>query len=333
MKLNTDLIVERITKEEILKRTTEYDIYNYYMPYKFKLGRVTSSPFREDVHPSFAIFKSNRDGALLFKDFATNQVGDCFKFVSLLFDLNLNQTLEKIWSDIIDKNLKATKQGLYIKEYYKNRKTLISIKRKNFTKIDDKFWGKYNIDRDTLKKYNVFPISKFWVNDIESRFEYSDESPMYAYKVFNSFKIYRPYSELKKDKWRSSCGIYDIQGWEQLPDNGDLLVITKSLKDVMVLSLFNIPSIAPQGENAPIPEKAVYELKKRFKRLVLLYDYDEAGEKGAKDINKQFDIDYVFIPKHYSLADVKDISDHVKEFGVNETKELIKELFYEKEVK
>lgn len=327
MKFTTDLIVEQITTEEILKRTTEYDIYSYYMPSKFQIGRVVSSPFREDKHPSFGIFKSTRTGSLLFKDQATGEVGDCFKFVSLMYGITFKETVDKIWNDIIAKNLSVTKQGRIITEYYKNKKTIISVKRKNFTDTDDAYWGQYHITRDKLKEYNVFPISKFWVNEYISQFVYTEDSPMYAYKIFNSFKVYRPYSEFKKDKWRSGCSQYDIQGWEQLPEEGELLVITKSLKDVMVLSLFNICSIAPPGETTMISENAINELKKRFKRIVLLYDYDDAGQTGANKMKNAYDLESIFIPKHYlDLYKVKDISDYIKEFGVEQTQSLLKEL-------
>ena len=153
---------------------------------------------------------------------------------------------------------------------------------------------------------------------------------MYGYKIFNSFKVYRPKSKLKKDKWRSGCGQYDIQGWTQLPDSGELLVITKSLKDIMVLSLFGIPSIAPHGENTLLPRNVVDEAKKRFKRLIMLYDYDDGGLAGVKKMQEEYDIPYTFIPKHYlDIYGVKDISDHIKEFGRESTEKLIKDLIYD----
>ncbi len=327
MKFNTDIVVEKITEEEILKRTTEFDIYDFYMPTKFEIGKIMSSPFRNDQNPSFGIFKSSKTGSLLFKDQATGDIGNCFKFVKILTYKTYKEALKDIWSNIIEKNIQPSKQGKIIRDRYKNRKTMISIKRKNFTKSDDEYWGQYKITRDILKKYQVYPISKMMVNDKPLEFKYSPDNPMYAYKVYNSFKIYRPYSEERKNKWRSNCGLYDIQGWEQLPKKGDLIVITKALKDVMVLSLFNVPAIAPQGEQSLIPKEVVNELKKRFKRIVMLYDYDEGGMMGVDKMKKEYGFEHVYIPKHYlELYNVKDISDHIKEFGFNKTKKLLKEL-------
>ena len=47
---------------------------------------------------------------------------------------------------------------------------------------------------------------------------------MYAYKVYNNFKIYRPLAD-KYTKWRNNLTDYDIQGYEQLPQKGDILFI------------------------------------------------------------------------------------------------------------
>jgi len=326
MKINTEHIVEQINEEEILKRTTEYDIYSFYMPKNFEIGRIMSSPFRDDLHPSFGIFKSSKTGALLFKDQATGDVGNCFKFVSLLFNLKYGPAITKIWEEVVTKGV-ISPQGVEIRDYYKNKKTIVSVKRKNFTKTDDEYWGQYGITRDMLKKYDVFPIQRFWVNEFISKFEYTEDNPMYAYKIFNSFKVYRPKTKLKKDKWRSGCGQYDIQGWDQLPWTGDTLVITKSLKDIIVLSLFGIPSIAPHGESTLLPRNVVDQARKRFKTLVMLYDYDDGGLAGVKKMQKEYGIPYKFIPKHYlEIYGVKDISDHIKEFGKKATNKLIKEL-------
>ena len=59
---------------------------------------------------------------------------------------------------------------------------------------------------------------------------------MYAYKVNSKFKIYRPLNS-KYTKWRTNLEITDIQGYAQLPDTNDLLIITKSLKDIAEQSL------------------------------------------------------------------------------------------------
>lgn len=95
----------------------------------------------------------------------------------------------------------------------------------------------------------------------------------------------------------------------------------------MALSLFGIHAIAPQGEHQLVPRKVVDEAKKRFKSLVMLYDYDSAGVAGATKAKEEYNIPTVYIPKHYlELYNTKDVSDCIKEFGLKKTHELIKEL-------
>ena len=321
----------------ILNKTTEYDIYCFYANRKFQVGTITNSPLRIDKHPSFGLFKPSNTNVLFFKDLSTGEAGNCVKFVQLLFNIKYKKALQKIWNDISKKDLGITNEGERLTDWTPKYKRELSIRRKNYTEIDYNYWNQYGISIDTLKKYDVFPISTFWIDEIQSPLKYTKESPMYAYKIFDSFKIYRPFSETKKDKWRTNCNNDYIQGWQQMSSQfkdwsedkiqGDLLVITKALKDVMVLSQFNVPAIAPQSELSMIPRKVVYELKKRFKRIVVMFDYDNGGIKGAEALKSKYDLEVQFIPKHYiDLYQSKDISDFMKTFGKEKTKELLNEM-------
>jgi len=315
----------------ILRMLDAYDIYTYYIGKDIKINKPLNSPLREDKNPSWSLFKS-RNGDLMYKDFATGESGNVITLVRNLFNLTYKKAMEKIWSDMI--TCEKMKNGFVRsapERVYKS-KTTISIKRKYFTRRDDQYWGSYGLDRDTLKQFNVYPISEFWINDMPQSFYYTDDNPMYAYKMFDKFKIYRPLSKYKKDKWRNNCGSYDLQGLEQLPDKGGLLIITKSLKDVMVLYKYGYTSVAPQSENSTIPKAVMDNLKSRFDDIIIFFDYDEGGIRGAESLRKKFDLDKTFIPKHYlDIYGIKDISDFAKEMSEDKTIELLKELFNGKE--
>ena len=60
-------------------------------------------------------------------------------------------------------------------------------------------------------------------------------------------------------------------------EGGDYLVITKSLKDVMCLYEFGIPAIAPCSENLFLTENQYEKIKRKFKRIYVLYDNDKPG--------------------------------------------------------
>ena len=67
--------------KDILKLTTEYDIYSFYIGDQFKIGKVMRSPLREDIHPSFGIYKSSIGGNLMWKDQATGKTGNVIQFI------------------------------------------------------------------------------------------------------------------------------------------------------------------------------------------------------------------------------------------------------------
>ena len=319
---NTKKIIDDITFNDIINETSEEAIYQYYLGKQIKINKPISSPFREDKNPSWSLYRGRK--YLRYMDFATGESGNVIDFVKKKEGLGYKKTLELIWNDLVINGYTA-RTNPFIE---KNNKTIIGIKRKNFTKTDDIYWKQFNISRNTLKKFNVTPIEKFWVNEVESPLIYDRSSPMYAYKVFDKFKIYRPYSIEKKDKWRNNCNLYDLQGLEQLPKKGKLLIITKSLKDVMVLYEFGYTAIAPQSEQSNIPKSLLKNLKERFEKITVFFDYDEGGLSGAKKLAKQHSIDYIFIDKFYlDIYNIKDISDFTKEMSKEKTLELLKQLF------
>ena len=325
---NTLAVTDNITLEKILNIIDEYHIYSYYIGKPVKVNGPISSPFRKDLNPSWSLFRSKQND-IMYKDFATGDTGNVVKFVRTMFSLSYHKALEKIWNDLILPG-KIKQRKPRIETEPKTPSKIIGIKRKNFTKTDDDFWNPYGIDREVLKKFNVYPIDCFWVNNIQQPFKYEKDSPMYAYKVFDKFKIYRPFSKKREDKWRNNCGPYDVQGYEQLPKTGELLIITKSLKDVMTLYTLGYSAISPQSENSSIPRKVIEDLKDRFVHLVVLYDNDEGGIIGARKLLDKYNIPITFISKHYNdLYRIKDISDHHREFGKNKTIELIEQVLDE----
>jgi DNA primase len=327
MVYNTNHVIENLCLEELLKKITEYDVYHHYLGSKFKVGQIMSSPFREDKHPSFGVFKSS-NGALLWKDQATGKTGNIVTFVKEIENLYHNkQALKLIYDKFVKGIIQPTTEGIRVREHYDRLRKSISIKRQNFTKNDDEYWQQYHISRETLKKYNVYPITFFWVDDVLQPFTYTKDSPMYAYKIFDKFKIYRPYSQYKKDKWRTNCSTIDIQGFEQLPEEGDLLILTKSLKDIMVLDELGYTAVALQSENDKLNYKIFNNLSERFKKIVILFDNDEPGKESAAKLASEYNIEYCFIDSSiYELYNVKDISDYIHIFGKEQTIKLLKSL-------
>lgn len=308
---------DNITLDWILSKVTEYDIYAKYIG-QFKVGMIYNSPFRKDKNPSFGIYYSKRTKQLLFKDHGTGECGNVIKFVSLFTG---KTEYNDILSDIVDKlNITNNTKLVSSKQYIPPTETVIGVVRQEFTDVDINYWKQFNISINTLKKFNVNSIEYYLCNGIVKG-TYKRENPMYAYKVYNNFKIYRPLAD-KYTKWRNNLTDYDIQGYEQLPQKGDILFITKSMKDVMCLHEMDYPAVSPSSESTFLPKDVLEQLKTRFKRIIILFDRDVAGVKRSRKLSRETGLEAIFINKKFKA---KDVSDAVKANSFEEIKNWLDE--------
>lgn len=302
---------------DLLEKVSDYDIYSYYLG-SFKPGKLMNSPLRsDDKMPSFAIFPT-KTGALLFKDHGTGIAGNAVKFIKLYKGIQTRDELERELLRIVRKtNPTLGEVNTTRVKTVDSGPVEIGIVRQPFTEVDKKYWKKFHISIDTLKKFNVFSIKYFLCNRVV-RGTYKEDNPMYAYKVQDRFKIYRPLAS-KYTKWRTNLTNRYVQGLSELPqEGGNLLIITKSLKDVMCLYEMGFNAIAASSETTFIPEDILESLRSKWKHIVIIYDRDATGMKTAREYSKQYKIDAIFVHKKFKA---KDISDAVRDnsfFAVKE---------------
>ena len=292
--------------KDLLEKVDDYTIFSYYLG-PFKIGQLMNSPLRNnDKVPSFAVFRG-RNGDLLFKDHGIGEAGNALKFIKIIKGIQTREELERELLRIVRRmnptmNIKA---ATYNKEQLE---TDIGIVRQPFTQVDKEYWKQFHISLDTLKKFNVFSIKYFLCNRVV-RGTYKEANPMYAYKVFDKFKIYRPLAS-KYTKWRTNLTNRHVQGLAELPkEGGNLLIITKSLKDVMCLYEMGFYAISASSETTFIPEDILQSLRSKWKRIVILYDRDKTGMLKAKTYSRQYKLIPIFVNKRFNA---KDISDAVK---------------------
>jgi hypothetical protein len=253
---------------------------------------------------------------LLWKDFSTGECGNIVKLVERLTGkTNYNDILEDITAQL---NVTPSSDKVSFKQYIPT-KPEIGIVRQNWAERDLEYWGQYNIDKDTLKKFNVFVI-KHYLSDGIVKWSYTEDNPMYAYKIDDKFKIYRP-KATKAIKWRSSTTNANVQGLAQLKKTGDILIITKSLKDVMVLYKMGIAAISPSSETSFISDKLLTELQSRFKKIIVIFDRDSTGVTQLRKVCKEKHIIPLLVNKRFKA---KDISDAVVINGFNKIETWLK---------
>ena len=89
------------------------------------------------------------------------------------------------------------------------------------------------------------------------------------------------------DKFRGQNNGDILEGYEQLPDEWEHLIITKSTKDIMTLRRIGVVSCSPTSENSfrtLLSKKD--ELNERFKRKFIFFDNDTPGIKASRLIHE-----------------------------------------------
>ena len=294
--------------KDLLDKLDDYDIYSYYVG-QFKIGKLFNSPLRsDDKNPSFAIFKG-MNGKLFFKDHGSGEGGNAIKFVKLYKGIQTKDELERELLRIVRKMNPNSGNAIRTYSYsVDSGPTDIGIVRQPFTDVDKQYWKQFHISIDTLKKFQVFSIKYFLCNRVV-RGTYKENSPMYAYKVDDKFKIYRPLAS-KYTKWRTNLTNWNVQGLSEIPkEGGNLLIITKSLKDVMCLYEMGFNAIAASSETTFIPDNILQSLRSKWKHIVILYDRDKTGMLESRKYSRQYKLDAIFVHKKFKA---KDISDAVK---------------------
>jgi len=309
-----------ITKEDILKHVTQEEIYSYYLGEDVTRLGVFHSPLREDNIPSFAIyFHKSEQNVLMFKDYATGDCGDFVVLVMKLFNIRYREALRKITYDLglTQQSVDADRQQITYTKIVQKQKVNLGVKTRKWNKGDKEFWSSFGITKKTLEKYNVHPVEYVFYNDNPV----SVHALAYVYVEFKddevTYKIYQPL-ESKEKKWINNANSTVHQGYSQLPETDEILIITKSLKDVMAIhDVIGIPAIGLQSESIGIKESVMEEYRSRFTNVVCLFDNDPAGIKLTESFSEKYDLPYFYMPQ---LIGVTDFSDLVQSIGILEAR-------------
>lgn len=320
-------IEPELTKVYLLSKYSEETYMEFYLGIPVA-KRLYCSPLRSDNTPTCSFYR-NKSGELIFKDFRGDFYGNFISVVMYKYSCTYHNALRIIANDfglISDSNIPRNK-GKINKEapvFKDTGPALIQIEMKEFSKSELEWWGDYGITEKVLKKYHVFSCNNVFLNGNVFSTS-SDHNPVYGYYggKKDGVELWRIYFPKRKSyRFISNWDSKKIQGLKQLPEKGKLLVITKSLKDVMTLYSLGIHAIAPNSETLFIPDSLLEELKARFENIVVLYDNDLAGISNMKKIRDKYGMRCMWIPRK---LEAKDISDFHKKYGRKKTLEFIKD--------
>jgi len=272
--------------------------------------------------PSMWVFVDK--GQYKFKDFSTGKGGNKIDLVKELFSIDYSKAVFKIGKDY---NKFITEKGEYSQSTIKPeaKYKVESVNPRKWFDWDAEFWLNFNIGQNMLDKYNVQPLNFYRMvkesdeaRDVKTIGGLLAKSYIYGYfdKDDNIYKIYQP----KNKKFKFIKVKPHLQGIDQLEYNQPYLVICSSLKDAMCLKQFgyNLEVIAPDSENTIIKPYIIENLKKKYKKVVTLFDNDVAGHNAVNKYEQLYDI------KGTWLDSSKDIADLVKEKGFADAHKEIK---------
>ena len=281
-----------------------------------KVPCLINSPFREDHKPSFSIYTCNN--RVLYKDFATGEVGDLQTLLCMIFKDDIIDIINDIMNNknfVIEKTDYTSRKPL--------KKAIIKTTKRNWFKFDDDFWGKYGITRDWLEFANVYPIKYCFINNKV----YQADKFAYTYLEYKdgkeTQKVYQPFN-LNGFKWISNADGSVWSLWSQLPANGDMLIITSSLKDALTIwANTGIPSCSLQSESTMPKKQVIEQLKSRFNNIFVLFDNDYLAKENhgrifGKKVAERFNLKQIEIPTNFSCKDPSDLRQDIGKERFNE---------------
>lgn len=325
-----------LSKEEILSRVSQEDIFKIVFEDVLE-GEYYTAPYRTDSTPD--CYFEYLNGTLFFVDFANTLSNytnlTCFDVVQLKYGFNFIQCLQYI-NEVLDIGLGSSstinakpiifKEPVIVERKEKIKKDFLIYPRE-FNYADRLYWEPYGVTKQQLIDDKVFPLELFQTYTKEGRFfSVAPFKVCYAYTDFpdNRVKVYQPYKTSKTGKWFTNCSASDVGNINDLPEQGDTLIISKSYKDCRVLRNLGYTSIWFQNEGMFPPKEILKDLLQRFKNIYVMFDNDETGIQKSNllckvlrdltmEIGSRIRISLVSLP--INDKDAKDPADYYKLIG------------------
>jgi hypothetical protein len=331
------------TYEDIIHIIPEASLISRYIG--ADINKPFKSLFRKDPKPS-GRFYYNSAGRLYYNDFIVHL--STSDLLMRLFHIGYKDLINKIIQDfnITTDRLVSYHTNTKLKEQYterikrlKKKDTVIDVHERAWNELDKEYWGQGGISIDflNLPEVDIKPIDWFWINKSGVSHSYKADELAYVYNFYWHLdtyrrKIYQPNRQHTEGKWFSNINHTVLQGVETLPKQGEILIISSSFKDSLVIenntldARMFIPSCAPNNEMANLPEHIPSKFNRRFKRILTWFDQDDAGHLAASKYKQQYGYDSIFIPEGFG----KDPYAFRAKYGHYEFIKLIQYLLYER---
>jgi hypothetical protein len=319
---------------ELLRRVTQQEVFEHYLGVSVSLGKTFRNPLRRDSNPGCYFYM--RGGKLFMRDWAWGiPPVDCVGLVMHHYGLSYREAIRKISIDL-EVGIRD-ELPVHIMDVIQGPgpgKADIGITAQDMPQSQKDWLMSFGISQQTCKAFRIYSPRHVWLGG-KIIYTWNKDDPALAYYFGKKtgtgqqkWKIYWP-NRRGTGMPRFICNTNRLNGWIQIPQQGQLLIITKSMKDVCVLHELGIPAVSMQGESIMPYDYIISELDSRFDHIISLYDFDPAGVRMAQKLRKTYGIQPVFLTNgRFGTTDMqaKDVSDLWKNKGSEATLKFINEL-------
>lgn len=310
------------SKSAILGEVTEYEIISHYVP-GFNDSILTSnrnilSVFNpQENNPSLSFYQGSK--GINFKCHSTGHQGDCFQLVADLKGLDnrsqFDLVLEAIASDL-RLNIKSASghdSDDWKSEYYDK-----------MTKKAIGFWDTFKVDQKTLSYYKVKQLKKLTYKSRTgkmSKYDYESKNLIaFEFDIRGRKKLYVPKQKGLEDKYiAKNQRSTDIFGLQQLTSyKVPYILICEGEKDCLVASAHGIPAVCFQSASIMPTRSDIRNLLKHASYIIVCYDNDEPGQRGASAISEYFGIVKYQLPDGFN-----DIAEYLPNANADDFKNLL----------
>jgi len=218
-----------IDKEKIFRYVTEEQIFEKYLGIRVVLNKSIINPLRYDKEPGCRFYYNGTKTK--FIDYSRGINEDCIGMVMIIYNCNFDKALKQIATDFNIMEFGNLQKILL--PSHRGQKEVKKVKIKVSHNLDEKkaplwrkgeklFWIPRLVDSKVLAFFNVKPIRGVFLDGyLRYLFDPRDIGFHYAFSDGTS-KIYFP--DRKRYKFLNNSTM--LQGYDQLPDTGDILIIT-----------------------------------------------------------------------------------------------------------
>ena len=323
-------IKTELTKETILDRITEYDVYRYYFG-NFELNEVTTNHLRGEHAPSIII--GDKFGKLIHKDLGDFYWrGDCFNLVQQIhrcdyptalrivdkdFNLGINEGKDVQKSDVI--------RWMQPKETIIKPAPFFQVVERRPNNDELRYWNEYFLDIEDVKKAEIYFPKSIYRNR-QKLYLGNLLTFCYWYEELRVWKLYRPHAPKRmKDtpvnQWKWDTGKIPFDYCDNLKNikSCHYAFLTKSRKDrAFLIKTLGIDCVADVQAEDPscINDVTIETFKKNSQVQVTVFDGDKNGKESSWWLTNNHGFKHCNVPDHLLSEGITDFADMGKKYGM-----------------